>query len=696
MNEIQPDILFVNVGNTRKKVYQELSKDYSAIEPPFFAALTAGFIRKKGFNVEIIDANAENLTHEETSQKIKEKNPRLVNIVVYGQHPSASTQLMTGVGELCKIIKSVDPQRKILLTGLHPSALPEKTLTEEACDFVCEGEGFYTLQGLLMQKSFRDIPGLWWRENGEIKHTERAPLVVDFTSELSEVAWDLLPMDKYKAHNWHCLSDLQSRKSYASLSTSLGCPFNCVFCCINAPFGKSSYRMWSPEWVLKQIDILVQKYNVKNIKIIDELFVLNPEHFMKIADGIIARGYKINFWAYARVDTIKEEYLQKLKQAGFNWLALGIESASENVRNGAEKGKFNQTDIREIVKKIKDAGIYIMGNYIFGLPEDDIQTMQETLKLAQELNCEFANFYCASAYPGSKLYQTAAENSWQLPLVWQDFSQHGYNFLPLPTKHLTSTQVLEFRDNAFDDYFTGKEYLNMLETKFGSEARQHVEGMTAIKLKRKLLEQNQVQLNTQKMLTNLTEKDLIDFEEDIREIYEAGKIRAPVHFCRGNEIPLIEIFKNVKKEDWIFSTHRSHYHALLKGVSREWLKNEILNLRSIHINSREHNVFTSSIVGGALPIALGAALGIKLRKGSERVWVFVGDMCAEMGVFHECVKYAKGHNLPISFVVEDNDLGVDTPTKKVWGEEDFGNTHILRYKYIRVYPHHGSGKWVAF
>jgi hypothetical protein len=524
-----------------------------------------------------------------------------------------------------------------------------------------------------------------------MKSNSRAPLIQDLDLELKEIAWDLLPMDKYKAHNWHCLGDLESRNSYASISTSLGCPFNCIFCCINAPFGKSSYRSWSPEWALNQIDILVQRYKIKNIKIIDELFVLNPEHFLKIAEGVIEREYKINFWAYARVDTIKEEYLQKLKQAGFNWLALGIESASEDVRAGAEKGRFNQTDIKEIVRKIKNSRINIMGNYIFGLPEDNLESMQETLDLSKELNCEFANFYCASAYPGSKLYEMALKNNWPLPENWQDFSQHGYNFLPLPTKHLTSARVLEFRDKAFEDYFSNQKYLEMIEAKFGIQSRQHIEEMTKVKLKRKLLEENQKEFPI-----NLTKEDLIDFEEEIREIYEAGKIKAPVHFCRGNEEQLIEIFKNVKKEDWIFSTHRSHYHALLKGVRRDWLKNEILNLRSIHINSREHNVFTSSIVGGILPIALGTALSVKLKKGKERVWAFVGDMCAEMGVFHESVKYAKRQNLPITFVVENNELAVNTPTQKVWGEEDFGNTQVLQYKYTRTFPHHGSGAWVTF
>ena len=481
------DILLINVGGTKKRVYQELSKDYSAIETPFWAALTAGYLRKNNFSVKIIDANAENLTYNETAEKIKKLNPKIVNIVGYGQHPSASTQLMVSVRELCNAIKNLESNRKIILTGLHASALPMQTISEENLDYVCEGEGFYTLRDLLKGKNLEEVPGLWYKTNDAIYSTPRAPLVEDLTKELSDVAWDLLPMDKYKAHNWHCLQDLESRKSYASLSTSLGCPFNCVFCCINATFGAPSYRTWSPEWVLKQLDILVNQYGVKNIKIIDELFVLNPKHFLTIADGIKEKGYKINFWAYARVDTIQENYLQRLKEAGVNWLALGIESASEAVRNGSEKGNFNSTAIREIVRKIKDAGINIVGNFIFGLPEDDSQTMQETLDLALELNCEFINVYCASAYPGSRLYNIAIQNNWALPDSWMGYAQHSYDFLPLPTKYLSATEVLKFRDKAFDIYFTNERYLNMVEQKFGKIAREHIEAMTQHKLKRKLL-----------------------------------------------------------------------------------------------------------------------------------------------------------------------------------------------------------------
>lgn len=188
---------------------------------------------------------------------------------------------------------------------------------------------------------------------------------------------------------------------------------------------------------------------------------------------------------------------------------------------------------------------------------------------------------------------------------------------------------------------------------------------------------------------------MIQFEKEIKELYEAGKIRSPVHLVGGNEDPLIQIFKNINEDDWVFSTHRSHYHALLKGLDKNWLKNEILENRSIHINNKEKKFFTSAIVCGNVPIALGVALALKLKNEKNKVWVFVGDMASEMGIFHECTKYARRNNLPITFVVEDNGVSVNTPTQKVWGEQDAGD-NIIRYKYERIYPHHGSGRWVLF
>jgi radical SAM superfamily enzyme YgiQ (UPF0313 family) len=484
------DIVLINPGD-RRQIFQDLGEDYSAIEPPFWIAVTAAYLRNNGFGVAVIDANAENIAPEETAKKVCDLKPLLTVVIVYGSQPSASTQNMTIAGKICKALKDAT-NGKIAMSGLHPSALPMQTIKENAVDFVVEGEGPYTLKALLdvlknNSSNLAQVPGLWYYDNGEIKSNQRAPLINNLDEVLPVAAWDLLPMKTYKAHNWHCFDNIENRKPYGAIYTSLGCPYSCVFCCINAPFGRPGIRYRSPGIIIKELDLLVNKYGIKNIKIVDELFVLNERHYMAIVDMLIAKDYDLNIWAYARVDTIKPENLKKMKKAGINWFALGIESANPDVRNGAEK-KMRVTDIKNVVRFIQEEGIRVIGNYIFGLPEDTLETMQETLDMAMDINCEFANFYSAMAYPGSKLYDIAIKEGWELPKEWHGFSQHSYETLPLPTKYLGAKDVLKFRDEAFHRYFENIDYLNMIEKKFGRHIKEHIREMTKTRLRRKLLE----------------------------------------------------------------------------------------------------------------------------------------------------------------------------------------------------------------
>lgn len=189
-------------------------------------------------------------------------------------------------------------------------------------------------------------------------------------------------------------------------------------------------------------------------------------------------------------------------------------------------------------------------------------------------------------------------------------------------------------------------------------------------------------------------KDLVAFEEEIKELFEAGKIRAPIHLSVGSEGQLIEIFQDIRPQDWVFSTHRNHYHALLKGIPPDWLKREILAGRSMHINSRKHKFMTSSIVGGCLPIAVGIAMAIKTKQLNEHAYIFIGDMASKTGMMHECCLYSQHNNLPITFIIEDNGYSVNTPTHDIWGYKD--NGLIRYYSYEREYPHAGVGKFVTF
>jgi len=491
------DVVLVNPGN-RQAVYQELGNDFSAIEPPSLAGLFATYLRNKGLTVAIIDAPAHNLSPSGVADFISTNyKPTLIVMVVYGFQPSASTQNMSAAGETCRALKAIDSDYRVIMTGTHPAALPERTLREEAIDFVCDREGpetiLLTVRALKANaSSFAGIPSLWYRVSNIVMSNPPAALMEDLDGEMPGVAWDLLPMEKYRAHNWHCFEHIHERQPYVSMHTSLGCPYKCSFCCINAPFGKPSYRMWSPDTVIGEIDILVNKYGVKNIKFVDEMFVLNRNHVIGICDRIIERGYDLNIWAYARVDTVKGEFLDKLNRAGFRWLALGIESGSKHVRDGVEKGRFGSIEITKTVKDIQSAGINVIGNYIFGLPDDTHESMQETLDLAVETNCEFANFYCAMAYPGSKLYAMAIENGWALPDSWIGYSQHSYETLPLRTETLTSAEVLKFRDEAFQKYFSNPRYLDMVRKKFGEDVVVHLSEMTKIKLNRKLLSESAI------------------------------------------------------------------------------------------------------------------------------------------------------------------------------------------------------------
>jgi radical SAM superfamily enzyme YgiQ (UPF0313 family) len=495
------DLVLINPAS-RARVYQSLGAHLAAVENPVWAGLMATFCRRKGLSVEIIDAEANESTADEVAERVRHLRPLLAAVVVYGHQPSASTQIMTASGQVCSAIKRLTPEQQVLLVGGHVAALPERTLREEEADFVAGGEGLYTLAGLVEAlrtpaPDFAKVPGLWYRDDdGRPCRTPDRPLVADLDGEMPGLAWDLLPMGRYRAHNWHCLGG-RDRQPYAALYTTLGCPYHCSFCCIQAPFKSgeraaghkgsvNTYRTWDPDTVIAEIDLLVNRYGVRNLKVADEMFVLNRRHVLGVCDRIIERGYDLNIWAYTRVDTIKDGMLERLKAAGFNWLAFGIEAGSDRVRDNVDKG-FAQDEVYRVVEGVRAAGINVIGNYIFGLPEDDADTMRATLDLATDLNTEFANFYSAMAYPGSPLYALAVRQGVPLPREWTGYSQHSRDCLPLPTRHVPAREVLRFRDEAFLAYHTSPRYLDMVRRRFGPETVQHIEQMTAHRLERDLL-----------------------------------------------------------------------------------------------------------------------------------------------------------------------------------------------------------------
>jgi len=498
------DILFINPSSA-ETAYQQLHKTYSAIEPPTWSLLLAKSL-SLSCRVDILDCDALRISDEKAIQEIQYLDPKLICFVVYGQNPNSGTTSMIGAESLAKNLKKTSNKYKIMFIGSHVSALPMDVLSKDFIDFISINEGVVTLKQLIQTnfkiEDLKKVNGLGYKENNIPYFTEPSEIVKNLDVDLPGYNWNMLPyknktLDLYRAHYWHTYFKEENRTPFASIYTSLGCQFKCNFCMINILNRNSNdldknaadfkgMRYWSPKFILDQIDIL-SKMGVKTLRIADEMFFLNKKYYIPILEGIIERGYDLNMWAYARIDTVREDQLELFKKAGINWLALGIEAGNQNVRLDIEKGKFRDVNISEVVKLIQKYDINVLGNYMFGFPEDNLSTMQETLDLAMELNTEHANFYATSALPGSPLYFQAKKNNWELPNKYEEFAFLSYECKPLKTNYISAQEVLKFRDKAWHKYFENENYLKLVSRKFGHEAMTNVKEMSKIRLKRKLL-----------------------------------------------------------------------------------------------------------------------------------------------------------------------------------------------------------------
>ena len=505
------DVLFINPDSSAK-AYQGLAAVYSAIEPPTWSLLLAESCRSKGFGAGILDCDAERLSLDQSIQRVEELSPRLLVFVVYGQNPNSGTTSMIGALALANALKASRPDCVVAFVGSHTSALPMEVLGQRSVDIVLLNEGVYALHNLLKSNLKNDLPhikGIGYKKTGpggfQIPTLNPPQGVVPqerMDQDMPGYAWDLLPfrekpLDLYRAHFWHAEFSHEKRTPFAAIYTSLGCQFACDFCMINivnrvdnddgvSAANSRGMRFWSPQWVAREMRKLADM-GVRTLRISDEMFFLNRKYYAPILQSAIDQQFGFNMWTYSRIDTVRRDALDLFKRAGVNWLALGVEAGNQMVRQEVSKGSFKDVNIREVCKTINAADINVISNYIFGFPDDTLATMQETLDLALELNSEMANMYPCQALPGSPMHQTAKKNGWALPDSYEGYAFLSYESQPLATKYLSAAEVLRFRDEAWQKYFTHAPYLDLVESRFGAEERKNVEAMTQIRLKRKIL-----------------------------------------------------------------------------------------------------------------------------------------------------------------------------------------------------------------
>jgi len=388
-----------------KYVYEN-RKDAASIDAPLSLAYIAAVLEKNGLEVEILDANAHNLSLEKTAMHAKESEAELIGI-------TATTTVIPLVYKLTKAIKAVC-SKKVVVGGPHVSFEAERTLKEcPEIDVVVRGEGEITFLSLAKNAGSPDgIAGISYRKGRRIVHNrDRAP--IEDINTLPFPARHLLPMHLYNSGSM--ISKGNDGLRYASVITTRGCPNKCVYCS-SSHFWGTRVRFRSPENVVEEIESLQRAYGTREIFFKDDTFTFSPVRTERICDLIMSKGIDIKWSCYARVNTISEPLLRKMVKAGCFALDFGIESGNQEVLNRIHKN-ITLDQARAAVALSKRLGVMVYASFMFGLPSEDMKKAKETIDFAVEISPDIAQFFITTPFPGTELYAEAVEKGWIKEIV---------------------------------------------------------------------------------------------------------------------------------------------------------------------------------------------------------------------------------------------------------------------------------------
>jgi len=413
------------------------------VTPPIGLGYMVSVLRKNGYEASILDSQRESLNEEKCLGRIKEFDPGLLGV-------SLLTSNYVVAKKIIKRLKESAPATKIVLGGPHASALPGATLEETQGDFLIRGEGEYPIVALMdfLEKGrgeLSEIKNLCYRKNGKV---EIKPITMQ-AGDLDAIpppAWDLMRPAEYPPNPHQFFF---KKYPIAPVITTRGCPFECTFCAAGFLAGKK-LRMRSPAKVVDEIELLVNKYGVKEIHFEDDNFTLLRKHAEGVLHEIIKRDIKISWQSPngIRLDTVDEELIRLMKESGCYRLAFGIESGSQEILDRANK-KLNLDKVSGVMKAVKRAGIETQGFFILGLPGETRDTALETLKLIEKLPLDFVDVALLTYLPGSRIFNERYGTAGQEGIKWDEFNY----FTAEPTAALSGEELKAFQKRALRKFY---------------------------------------------------------------------------------------------------------------------------------------------------------------------------------------------------------------------------------------------------
>jgi anaerobic magnesium-protoporphyrin IX monomethyl ester cyclase len=384
-------ILFIQPSNNMGEIMGG-ARVFVYAQPPLGPLYIAALLEKVGHEVSLLDAWALNYSLADVYDYLAKDRWDVIGI-------STLTSSGPFTYRLGKYIKEHYPETKVILGNIHATVYHKFFLEQGCADVVVLGEGELIMQDLLRaleaRKDLRAVPGIAFRDNGEVVNTGPGPIVQNL-DDLPLPARHLAPMDRYE--NRHFVS--QTDGNYVHMTTTRGCPYGCTFCVVNA---KRRYRTRNPVLVVDEIELLVRKYNTTFIEFFDPLFTVDKKNVMGICDEIVRRQIPVEWQCTAHVQTVSEELLRAMKRAGCRNVAYGIETASQDLLTAVKKGS-TPGKVRSAIEMTRRAGLNPHGLFMLGLPGETREDSLKTIELSLSLPIDFAQFAILVPYPGSEIY----------------------------------------------------------------------------------------------------------------------------------------------------------------------------------------------------------------------------------------------------------------------------------------------------
>jgi len=415
------------------------------LEYPIYLAYLVAVLEKAGFEVEFLDAVLEELSINDFAEEVKEIDPEMV--ILECSTPSIEYDLSSA-----KAIKKILKKAFVVLVGSHPTFFHEKIISEnEAIDVICRGEFDFTVRDVALilsqQGDLRGVKGITYRDGGSIHVNEDRPLIQNL-DELPFPARHIVKSKHYRQGTFagkHCTTMVSSR----------GCPYHCTYCLWPGTLYGHHFRARSPLNVVEEIKEVVRDYYIDEIYFDDDSLALDRKRILEICRLIRERHLKVEWISQCRADSMDEEVVESMKQAGCRYIRFGVESGSQRILQAMKKG-VTLDKIKRAFDLCRRMGIKTQAFFLFGIPGETQETIRETIEFAKELRPDSAQFAVVIPHPGTELYRICQDNGWLKYNSWEDFS--AGNCL-IETELLSRREIERARIQAYKEFYFRPSYI---------------------------------------------------------------------------------------------------------------------------------------------------------------------------------------------------------------------------------------------